>query len=64
MKKTLRNTNNSELIISHIFSYLEIKDKLIAFFNVRNSEKLKTCSVILNSQMKKCEIIITPKRYT
>lgn len=44
MKKTLRNTNNSELIISHILSYLETEDKLITFFNLKNSEKLKTLS--------------------
>lgn len=65
MKKTLRNTTKSELRISHVFPYLETEDKLVTFFNLRNLEKLKNLALIVNSQMKKCEIITSvPKRYT
>ena len=65
MKKNLRNTTKSELRISHIFPYLEIEDKLVTFFNLRNLEKLKNLSLIVDSQMKKCDVITSvPKRYT
>lgn len=52
---------NSELI-SHIFPYLKIEDKLVTNFNLRNLENLKNLLPILNSQRKKRAIILIPKR--